>query len=92
MWKFLKKLLGWVDVPSLRIAENASKSLNDPSGFTLGMKVEPGIVSKEFQDKLDVIGFTTTSRHGMNELKICCPKCGTSLKVTSRKNWRGGAK
>lgn len=28
-----------------------------PNGFTIGSKIEPGVISKEFQDKLEILGF-----------------------------------
>lgn len=33
-----------------------------PAGFTIGSKIEPGVISKEFQDKLEIFGLTPRPR------------------------------
>lgn len=41
-------------------------------GFTVGLKIEPGVVSKEFQDKLSILGvdveLSPRSRESLNEI------------------------
>lgn len=55
-----------ITITAVEVTPEELATLTVPAGFSLGMKVTPGVVSPEFQEKLDLLGHEVPVRQHKN--------------------------